>query len=261
MQVEPLANELCQRRLAGAKSTPLVDGPQTLEQGMALQQACIAGMKVAGYRQIGWKCAMPPQDKWVFGPLYDAETFQGEGEGEGEGEIDARIIPERGIARIEPELMFTLKDDLPARGEPWSQAEVDAAIGEAHMAIELIGTRFEDPSQCLFPAMLADGVSNQGQIIGPRVDLAGALVARTLQIQIEGAADAVLSYNGQHPSGLPTEPLAWFANFLNAQGRGLVAGEKIITGTYAGVLEVPLNRHLRMAYAGLGEMTFRFSPR
>lgn len=255
MQVEPLAIELCQRRLAGAKSTPLINGPQTLEQGMALQQACIVGMKAAGYRQIGWKCAMPPQDKWVFGPLYDAETFQGE------GEIDARIIPERGIARIEPELIFTLKSDLPARGTPWSQAEVDAAIGEAHMAIELIGTRFEDPSQCVFPAMLADGVSNQGLVIGPRVDLAAALAARTLQIQIEGAADAVLSYDGQHPSGLPTEPLAWFANFLNTHGRGLQAGEKIITGTYAGVLEVPLHRSLRMAYAGLGEMAFRFSPR
>jgi 2-keto-4-pentenoate hydratase len=69
-------------------------------------------------------------------------------------------------ARIEPELAFILGRDLPARAESYTVAEIDAAIQETRLALELIGTRYSDPDAATFAEHLADGLFNQGLYLG-----------------------------------------------------------------------------------------------
>ena len=55
--------------------------------------------------------------------------------------------------------------------------------------------------------------------------------------------------------------LYWLANFLREQGLGLTAGQHVITGSYAGYLDVLANRDVELAYGDLGVLKVRFSFR
>src|SRR5690606_39981142 len=66
---------------------------------------------------------------------------------------------------------LSLHDALPIspRPEPYTPADVDAAIARTHLALELINSRYAEPDAAEFPEMLADGLVNQGLFIGPEV--------------------------------------------------------------------------------------------
>jgi 2-keto-4-pentenoate hydratase len=51
----------------------------------------------------------------------------------------------------------------------------------------------------------------------------------------------------------------WLANFLRERGLGLQAGQAVITGSYAGVLELPRGRQLHIGFGALGTLSIRFS--
>jgi len=51
------------------------------------------------------------------------------------------------------------------------------------------------------------------------------------------------------------------AEFLRSRGQGLVAGQAVITGSFAGVFEVPLNTPVTLEYVGLGTMQVSFTAK
>ena len=51
------------------------------------------------------------------------------------------------------------------------------------------------------------------------------------------------------------------AEFLRSRGQGIVAGQAVITGSYAGVIEVPVNTDIQIDYAGLGRMNVSFTAK
>ena len=53
--------------------------------------------------------------------------------------------------------------------QPYTEAEVRAAIGETRLVLELMGSRYADPAKIPFPEMLADSVNNYGLYVGPVV--------------------------------------------------------------------------------------------
>jgi 2-keto-4-pentenoate hydratase len=71
----------------------------------------------------------------------------------------------------------------------------------------------------------------------------------------------IIERQGQHPNTHPRAPLYWLAEFLRSRGEGIVAGQAVITGSYAGVIEVPVNSAIKIDYAGLGSMEVSFTPR
>jgi len=71
----------------------------------------------------------------------------------------------------------------------------------------------------------------------------------------------VLEYSGQqqkfdaqHPNQDPLLPLYWLVNHLSQQGIGLKQGEWVITGSYAGVLQVPANTELKLQFGPFGQI-------
>ncbi|HSX84778.1 MAG TPA: hydratase [Cellvibrio sp.] len=253
------AEILVARRISGSQAERLPEHcrPRTLEQALAIQAAvtdqwCEQMEDTIG----GWKCLLPPQDKLVVGPIYTRTI-----DSVPPVSLWPKATPMADLARIEPELAFFFAKDLPARAEPYTPAEVDAAIARTHMALELINSRYADPASCEFPEMLADGLVNQGLFIGPEVDADSARAASSFTITLHCANGEVIERQGQHPNLHPRAPLYWLAEFLRSRGEGIVAGQAVITGSFAGVIEVPLDTDIRIDYAGLGSMQVSFNAR
>ena len=251
MNIQSAAAILVKRRQTGEKGDRLPQGcrPSDITHALAIQQALTELWCEQMDDSVGaWKCGLPSPDKVVLAPIYTRT-------------IDSippiSLWPMGQNARIEPELAFFLGVDLPPRIEPYSEAEIDAAIVRTHLALELIDSRYSDPKSCSFPEMLADGLVNQGLFIGPEVNGVIAKNASSFVLNI--------SYNGEnrtiqasHPTGNPRAPLYWLVNFLREQDQGLVAGQAVITGSYAGVIEIPLEVDSVIEYQGLGDMNIRF---
>ena len=146
---------LVERRIQGIQgdALPVACRPQNLEQALAIQAAVTERWCEQMDDSIGgWKCLLPPEGKLVVGPIYTRTI---------DSVPPVSLWPKGDRARIEPELAFFFGKDLPARAEPYTPADVDAAIARTHMALELINSRYADPASCEFPEMLADGLVKQ----------------------------------------------------------------------------------------------------
>ncbi len=250
---------LVERRINGSQSDRLPEycRPQNLEQALLIQAAVTEHWCEQMDDSIGgWKCLLPPEGKLVVGPIYTRTI-----DSIPPISLWAKATAEGARARIEPELAFFFGQDLPPRAEPYTPADVDAAIARTHMALELINSRYADPASCEFPEMLADGLVNQGLFIGPQVDSDSARGASSFTVTMTCANGEVIERQGQHPNTHPRAPLYWLAEFLRSRGEGIVAGQAVITGSYAGVIEAPLNTDIEIVYAGLGSMQVSFTAK
>jgi len=248
---------LAERRQTGTQGDRLPEScrPTSLEQALAIQAAVTEQWCAQQDDSIGgWKCLLPPEGKLIVGPIYTRTI-------DSVAPVTLWSKPnDVNIARIEPELAFFFAQDLPPREQPYTAAEVDAAISRTHLALELINCRYTDPNQCTFPEMLADGLVNQGLFIGPQVDDKLARNANEFSL-IVGQNGELSSHNAKHPNSNPRVPLYWLAEFLRSQGQGIIAGQAVITGSFAGVLEVPMNTDITLDYVGLGTMEVSFKAK
>jgi 2-keto-4-pentenoate hydratase len=217
--------------------------PTDIEDALAIQQRV---QQLLGVASGGWKCSLPTPER----PVAYAAIF---------APAIARVSPCRVIAHggrtpIEPEIAFVLGRDLPARATPYSEAEVRAAIAETRLVLEILDSRYADPSGLTFPELLADQVSNQGLFVGPALDGALSRPLEGFAIAIDGPAGPLHRRDGRHPDGHPLRPLLWFANFLatRAEIGGLKAGQIVTTGSYAGALEVPIATPISVTAGDLG---------
>lgn len=253
-QVELAASRLVSRRIAGGQGGVLsVDcRPSDNEQAFSIQtevsrQWCEQLNDSIG----GWKCLQPIEGKWVVAPIFTSTINT---------VPPIPVWPTKQIIRIEPELAFYFGQDLAVRSEPYLAHEVDAAISRTHMALELIYNRHSDPAQCTHYDNLADGLVNQGLFVGPQVNAEQAKQASLINMSLVYAGHAS-TLAGKHPNGPPRTALYWLVEFLRQQGIGIQAGQVVITGTYAGVLEVPLDTDIKLEYQGLGEMQVNFTSK
>jgi 2-keto-4-pentenoate hydratase len=78
-------------------------------------------------------------------------------------------------------------------------------------------------------------------------------------LRIEGAQGVVFERDVNHPNGDPLKPLHWLANFLSNRGETLRGGIVITTGSYAGIIEVPMEVPLSFTYGSLGGFSVQFT--
>jgi 2-keto-4-pentenoate hydratase len=245
---------LVKRRQKGTQGDRLPEScrPADIEQALSIQAAVTDHWCDVADDSIGaWKCLLPTDNKIIVGPIYTRTI---------DSVAPVSLWPKPGTrdtARIEPEFAFFFGKDLPPRKEPYTPTDVDAAISRTHLALELINSRYAEPGDCTFSEMLADGLVNQGLFIGPEVD--SALARNTSEFTLNVRHDGQSStHHAKHPNTHPRAPLYWLAEFLRGRGQGIVAGQAVITGSFAGVLEVPMNTDIELQYGELGKFAVSF---
>lgn len=239
-------DELLVRRQSGvvAELPAGVARPQSSAEAFALQQQFAAAYDEV----IGWKCGVPGrtddgQLKWVVAPLYRRELQQG---------AQCALWPSSaGVARVEPEYAYPLLADVPALCTADTQAQhdadrlelstaaIDALLGTPALAFELIQSRFAADAGAQFFDQLADGLFNQGLWLGPAL-LHDECAAFPLTVTVAEQAPQQLA--ARHPNEAPRQPIYWLVNFLRQQGVSLRAGQHLITGSFAGVIELPFDQ-------------------
>ena len=234
----------------------LVAARQSVTPGPCLPEACRPTdtdgalaiqnrvLELLGQTVGGWKCGVPNP---VTGPIVAA-------------------IPASAILRsspcvvfgakgqIEPEIAFVIGHDLPARATPYSPDEIRGAIREARLVLELITTRYADKASVTPAEILADTFNNHGLLIGPVIPHVLDHPLEQLHARIHTAAGALFDRVQGHPSGHPMNSFSWLVPFLNSRGQGLKAGQVVTTGSYAGIVNAPLNTPIHVELGDLGAL-------
>jgi len=242
---------LADRRRSGQPGERLP--PDLRPQDAATALAIQAGVtQQLGEGVAAWKCGLPSEGRPVLAPIYAASVQR---------RSPCLAWARGGQVRIEPELAFILGRDLPPRTAPYQPAEIDAAIASTHLALELIDSRYRDPGPADFFENLADGLLNQGLYLGPQVDMEQSRNAGELTLSIRTGAEDSRLLQGRHPAVEPRAPLYWLAEFLRSRGLGLLAGQAVITGSYAGSFDLPVAQEIVMQYGELGRLQLSFAAR
>lgn len=248
--IDKAAAELVRARQMGIRLDTLLcdETVLSLEQGFEIQQqvGVLAAKKVGG-----WKCALPKPGKWIVAPIYTDAIVSS-----GHYPLDFGTSK----VRIEPELACVLGTDLPARSAPYTADEILSAISQVRLSLEVIDCRYGDPQKVTFEQLLADGLFNHGLVLGPpAVSLHSQNLPLRLEVTLSHFGVEPVTISGVHPDHDPLSPIVWLANFLSARGIDLQAGQVVITGSYAGVLEAPTHQPLDIQFGEAGSLSVSFS--
>jgi 2-keto-4-pentenoate hydratase len=159
---------------------------------------------------------------------------------------------------VECEIAVRLGADLPARAAPFTAEGVGSAVDACMAAIEVVDDRWVDYKRVDTPSLIADDFFNAACVLGPPLEAWRALdltaVAGTTRIN--GAE--VGRGRGADVMGHPLAALAWLANNLAERGRGLGAGEIVLTGSVVETRWVARGDDIVVSLSGLGEARVRF---
>jgi 2-keto-4-pentenoate hydratase len=161
----------------------------------------------------------------------------------------------------EPEFAFRIGRALVPRAQPYTPAEVMAAVDTLHPAIEIPDSRFADFATAGAAQLIADNACAHMFVLGPQapaawrdLDLAAHPVVGHVGARLvrEGRGDTVL--------GDPRVALAWLANEVSRHGVALAAGQVVTTGTCMAPLEILPGDKVTADFGALGTVGVRFRP-
>ena len=238
---------------------PAEHRPLTRVQGHSAQ-ACLP--QASGRNVLGWKIAATSsagqQHINVGGPLAGRILS-------GQVLAPGAEVPAHGnrMRVAEPEMAFVFASALPARPQPYTQAEVMAAVASLHPSIEIPNSRFSVFTEAGEAQLLADNACAHQFMLGPAapevwrsLDLSRHAVQATVtpeqgaMWQREGSGAAVL--------GDPRIALTWLVNELSGLGVGLLAGQFVTTGTCMPPLALNEGTQVLADFGVLGHIGMRF---
>lgn len=218
--------------------------PTDTDDGLAIQARMTA---LLGHPVGGYKCSLPSAPRPVLMAPIFAPTIA--------LASPCPVLVDSATVRIEPEIAFVMARDLPPRAAAYTESEIRNAIKEARFVLEILGSRYSDADSATFPEMLADGLANQGLLVGPVLRNPWDRELESLRIVIDSPSGVLASHQGKHADGHPVCPLYWLANYLAIGGTPLRAGMIVTTGSYCGAVDVPIDTPLTFAYGDLGTLS------
>jgi 2-keto-4-pentenoate hydratase len=160
---------------------------------------------------------------------------------------------------VECEIAVRLARDLLPTEEPFTAEWVGEAIDAYYPAIEIVDDRYVNWETMGAPTLVADDFFAAGCVLGRGVPRSAApdLLKVTGRALING--EAVGQGTGAEVLGHPHNALAWLANHLAADGRGLRAGEIVLTGSLVKTVWLNAGDRVAMKLSGLGNVSATFA--
>ena len=160
---------------------------------------------------------------------------------------------------VECEIAVRLARDLAPSEEPFTAEWVGEAIDSYHPAIEIVDDRYLTWETLVAPTLIADDFFAAGCVLGGPVARSAApdllrVAGRALVNGTEAGRGT-----GADVLGHPHNALAWLANHLAAEGRGLHAGQIVLTGSLVKTVWLSAGDHVVMELEGLGKVEARFA--
>jgi 2-oxo-3-hexenedioate decarboxylase/2-keto-4-pentenoate hydratase len=160
---------------------------------------------------------------------------------------------------VECEIAVKLARDLALTEEPFTAEWVAESIEAYLPAIEIVDDRYVDWQTLGAPTLVADDFFAAGCVLGQPVvrNNAPDLLKITGRAIINGKEEG--RGTGADVLGHPHNALAWLANHLAAEGRGLHAGQIVLTGSLVKTVWLKAGDHVRMELDGLGAVEVGFT--
>ena len=160
---------------------------------------------------------------------------------------------------VECEIAVRLARDLAPSEEPFTAEWVGEAIDAYYPAIEIVDDRYLTWETLVAPTLIADDFFAAGCVLGGPVARSAApdllrVAGRALINGTEAGRGT-----GADVLGHPHNALAWLANHLAAEGRGLHAGQIVLTGSLVKTVWLNAGDHVVMELEGLGRVEARFA--
>jgi len=160
---------------------------------------------------------------------------------------------------VECEIAVRLARDLDPALAPFTADSVTDAIEAYLPAIEIVDDRYADWQSLGAPTLVADDFFAAACVLGQPVARSAApdllkVIGRALVNGTEVARGT-----GADVLGHPHHALAWLANHLAADSRGLRAGEIVLTGSLVKTLWLAAGDRVTMELQGLGNVSAGFS--
>ena len=223
--------------------------PRSLDESYFLQDTMAEALGTIG----GWKVGVPTPDATpLFGPMPLMGGFANSGD----------VLSEtfRRLRGLEAEIAFRFGQDLPPRDVPYSRAEVIAAIGSCHPAIEILESAFTDPDKVERLSMIGDLQMNGGFAHGAAVPNWQEIDFGTEAVEISVDGAVRVQARGSNGAGSDIiRLLVWLANEGQYRTGGLKAGDWVTTGSWTGktIAEAGSRCHVHFEHFGSVALSFQ----
>ena len=160
---------------------------------------------------------------------------------------------------IECEIAMLLARDLSPSEGPFTAEWVGEAVAAYHPAIEIVDDRYAKWETLGAPTLIADDFFAAACVLGK----ATARSAAPDILKVAGRAflngAEVGRGTGADVLGHPHNALAWLANHLSIEGRGLHKGQIVLTGSLVKTVWLHAGDHAAIELDGLGRVEASFA--
>lgn len=235
-----------------ARATPQLEDSISITEAYEVQRALLQRRYARGERRVGIKMGFTSRAKMV--QMGVSEMIWGR-------LTDGMLIEDGGIVdfnryvhpRVEPEIAFILKRDLPGIVTPAGAA---AAVEAIAPALEIIDSRYKN-FKFSVTDVVADNSSSSSFVIGSwsapstNVSNVGMLMSLNGQLRQIGSSAAIL--------GNPLRSLVAAARLASEAGEPLLAGDIIMAGGATAAEALAPGDHVHLEVQGMGLVEFMVS--
>lgn len=251
MYDEQLVEGLLAARLAGIADPEVSAAVYDLDEALGLQLTVLNRLFAAGERLAGWKVGLtsgPRRDVMgrnfrPFGYLLESRLLHS-GDALGHHQITSGYL--------EPELCLVL--GAPLHGDDIDPDAARAAVRGIAPAFELNERRLRHGVDDA--TTIADGLGNWGIVVGAETSVLSAMTETTVDLWLDDVLVATATPGESMDD--PFLSLSRLCALLHRYGRGLDAGQRVITGSFCNqAVQGPGT--WRALFSGVGEVMVRFT--
>ncbi|MCU1716114.1 2-keto-4-pentenoate hydratase [Pseudomonas sp. 5P_3.1_Bac2] len=154
-------------------------------------------------------------------------------------------------AGLELEIAFRLGREFKPREQPYSEAEVLAAVDGMTATMEVVSSRFAELPHDAPLLQLADLLNHGALVVGEFVPYDKNFNFLQPSLNLSFAGRNITPAVAANPAGDPRRLLSWLVNHHTQQGHSLAAGLVITTGSYTGMYFANQAGELRGQIEGL----------